>query len=302
MRITDLLGLLVVLSARWCDLGAQTLQQTTTQDYPFVQIFADGNVKNVISQPGAASTTSGSLGLRYFGNTYIATALINIAGATDTVVKGYGASILAPSTGRSLNAGLLDIRRRHLWFFDKKCPDTLQEIPHPFICNVGFHFYASASSTRWAYDVDSNGIATAATDVPVWGVGVGVSYSFVNGTVGTNSVAMVLDAGLALRALRGDLYAQDSVRQRLLGDTRRDFAGLELGLGIEYNEIKAGLTYYWMNGNVDGVSHGQVVAGISIQANLNSGKVNQGGPGLPADQGFKGEPAESSAARAPSRH
>jgi hypothetical protein len=59
----------------------------------------------------------------------------------------------------------------------------------------------------------------------------------------------------------------------LLGDTKRNFFGFEFGLGLEYNEIKAGLSYYRMNGNVAGLSHGQVVAGISIQANLNSGNV-----------------------------
>jgi hypothetical protein len=129
--------------------------------------------------------------------------------------------------------------------------------------------------------VDGNGKIVATVDVPVWASGLGVYYSFVDGSVGDSAdqkaVAMVLDVGLAGRHLRGDLFDQEAVRKALLnGDTRRNFYGLEIGLGIQYEQIKAGITYYFMNGRVNGLSHGQVVAGVSVQANLNSGRLKSG--------------------------
>lgn len=259
-------------------LVGQTLQRLSAQGTTRVEVFAEGNVKNVVSQPSDVTDVTGSLGIRYLGSTYIATGVINVAGTFDTVTTGFGATLLAPATGKGLNAGLLDIRRRHFFGLGKACKGLKGDLP--IKCNIGFHAYGSVASHRWATRTDTEGIPLATQDVQVWGSGIGFFYNFFDGTVGDSlekkPVAMVLDVGLAGRHLRGDLFSQDTLRTRLLnGDDRRNFYGLEIGLGIQYEQIKAGLNYYFMNGNVNGLSHGQVVAGVSIQANLNSGKLNR---------------------------
>jgi hypothetical protein len=277
---------LAVLPVRLC---AQTLQalgsaKDTTQ---YVEVFAEGNLRNVVSQPTDVSSASGSLGMRYRGPTYIASGLINIAGTSDTVSSSLGATLLAPSAGKALNAGLLDIRRRFVPWLGNDCEQKNNRMK--VRCHFGIHLYASIASWRWATSTDSTGAALTAQDVPVWGSGLGFFYTFFEGRIGdrpaqdNQSVAMVLDAGLATRHLRGDLYDQDSLRLSLLGDTDRNFEGLELGLNLQFPELRAGITYYFINGDVPGFSHGQVVAGVSVQANLTGGPLQTDPP--PVSQG-----------------
>jgi len=270
------LGVLTVIRGT---LQAQTLQAlgTTTGNAQYVEVFAEGNLRNVVSQPSDVTSATGSLGMRYRGSTYIASGLINIAGASDTVSTGLGATLLAPSAGKALNAGLLDIRRRFIPFLGKDCDQP--KMSTKVRCHFGLHFYASIASWRWATTTDSTGAALTAEQVPVWGSGWGFSYTFFDGSIReaapqeSRNVAMVLDAALATRHLRGDLFQQDSLRLRLLGDDRRNFSGLEIGLNLQYRELRSGITYYFMNGDVPGFSHGQVVAGVSVQANLTGGSL-----------------------------
>ncbi len=91
-------------------------------------------------------------------------------------------------------------------------------------------------------------------------------------------VAMVLDAGIASRHVRGDLFTRDSTRTRLLRTQRKDFYGPEVVLTMQINQIRSSLAYYYMNGAVDGFSKGQVVAGVSISARLGGGEFSRGGP------------------------
>ena len=51
--------------------------------------------------------------------------------------------------------------------------------------------------------------------------------------------------------------------------------GYEIGLNLQYHQLRAGFTYYRLTGDVPGFSDGQVVAGVSIQANLNSGNLKR---------------------------
>lgn len=255
--------------------AAQTLQAlkttpSTTPGSAYVDIFVDGNVKNVIAQStSGANTIQGSLGARYRGDTYLVTASINLGGTLDTVTTNYGLSILAPATGRALNAALLEIRRPRAFrrADDKQCNGD----PTQVHCNFGWRAYATLTTARWATQVDTSGKVLGVADVPALGLGGGMSYTFFSGTVDTNNVGVVLDAGYALRAISGDLLAQDTLRSRLLHTEATVFTGLEMGLSLQYNAIKAGVTYYLLNGSVGGLSRGQVVAGASIQADLVSG-------------------------------
>jgi hypothetical protein len=261
----------------------QTLQRLFPATRSRIEVFVDGNLKNVIGEPGEGTNAAGSLGIRYVGKTYLATGLINVAGTGDTITQAFGATMLAPSSGTGLNAGLLDIRRRHLWpSWDETCRRLHQEQDrHPLRCNIGIHLYASASSARWATQVDSNGVVVEAVGVPVLGTGLGLSYTFATGSIGTaddpKGVGMVLDVGLATRHLRGDLFDQTPTRLALLSSTDRDFYGYEIGLSLQYDQLRAGFTYYRLTGDVPGLSDGQVVAGVSLQANLNSGELNREG-------------------------
>jgi hypothetical protein len=245
--------------------------------------------------------------MRYIGPAYVATGLINVAGSFDTLTSGLGSTMLPPASGRGFNAGLLDIRRRYLFGRDDHCvqvarltakADTLRAEGKPvpvkmqgrLACALGLHTYLGVSTGRWATarnpDTDT---VTGTIDVPVWGAGIGLTYTFIDRRMEDKDVAMVLDAGLASRHLRGDLAAdsREALRSALIGTTKRDFYGPEVGLALQYDNITASLTYYFFGSDIDGFSHGQVVAGVSIQASLNDWRL---GPA-------RIEPADSAAAK-----
>jgi hypothetical protein len=261
---------------------AQTLQSLSSSKNgnPTVDVFAEGNVKNVISQPSDATSVSGALGMRYLGTRFIISGLINVAGSSDTVTSGWGATMLAPATGSTLNAGLLDLRIRRR---DAKDPGCAPPDPSLF-CNQSIHLYSTIGSRRWATRIDTTLNAGAAPtlrvsetfDVPVWGIGADYSIAFFDGSVPMGgesaNVAMVLDAGLATRHIRGDLFARELTRARVLSSSQLNFWGPEVVLSMQVNQIRSSLAYYYMSGSVDGFSRGQVVAGVSISARLGGGE------------------------------
>lgn len=233
---------------------------------PEVDIFATGAVRDAASGKNTPANVSGSLGLRYRGARFVVAGLINVASKEDTIRADYGATLLPPSSGRGLNAGLLDVRAPRL-VKDALCVDRDTWIP----CHIGVHLYFTASSARWATAFNTTGQATATQIVPSWGSGAGFSYTFINGELeDSNKVAMVLDVGVATRSIRGDISANDAARSALLGTTSRNFVGGEFSLNMQYNMVLAGITYYYMSGSLSGFSRGQVVAGVSLQSNLNS--------------------------------
>lgn len=87
----------------------------------------------------------------------------------------------------------------------------------------------------------------------------------------------MLDLGLALRGIGGDIAqsANDSLRTRLIGSDKRTKVGLEIGVALQVNGIKAGLTYYSFPGEIPGLSDGQVIAGFSVQSSFLSGKITR---------------------------
>lgn len=256
---------------------AQTLQlDAITRAEPRVEVFGDGNVKGTVGQDNEATAASGSLGMRYNDGTFVVTGLINIAGTHSTATRSLGATLLSPATGGPLNAGLVDLRMPHLLSVTTCRAKNLNSW-NSALCTFGFHIYGSVATTRWATRTNAGGAVTDSADVPFWGFGIGPSVTFFTGKLGQGDdakpVSMVLDAGFVSRHLRGDLFSQDTLRSRLLGGTKKDFYGLEFGLGLQFGNVRSGFSYYFLNGDVAGLSHGQVVAGVSIQANLIGGPV-----------------------------
>ena len=277
-----------------CGAKAQTLQLNAINDTTEqVEVFGDGNVKGTVGQSDQATAAAGSLGMRYRDGTFVVTGSINVAGTNTTATKSFGATLLSPATGGPLNAGLIDVRMPRLVSVNncKPSKDRTGKIKSrkvaKVLCTFGLHVYGSAATTRWATAQTTDGAVTDSADVPFWGFGAGPSVTFFSGTIGEaghqKPVSMVLDVGLVSRHLRGDLYSQDAIRQSLLGTTKKDFYGLELGLGLQYDNLRAGFSYYFLNGDVPGLSHGQVVAGVSIQANLVGGTVASTLPSEDAD-------------------
>jgi hypothetical protein len=277
-RLFAILGL-ALLCVRRAD--AQTLQlEAITRASPEVEVFGDGNVKGTVGQADNATAAAGSLGMRYNDGTFVVTGSINIAGTHSTVIKSPGASLLSPATGGPLNAGLIDLRLPHLLSIST-CRAGNLSAWRSALCTFGLHVYGSAATSRWATRLGEDGAVIDSVDVPYWGFGIGPSVTFFSGTIKTGTtdkaVSMVLDAGFVSRHLRGDLFSQDTLRTRLLTTGKKDFYGLELGLGLQFGNVRSGFSYYFLNGDVPGLSHGQVVAGVSIQASLLGGPVNETG-------------------------
>jgi hypothetical protein len=252
----------------------------------YVEIFADGNVKDVVGNKAAASIVSGSLGMRVVGSLFEAVGTVNVFGTMDTVTQSYGATLLAPSTGRGLNAAQLIVRSRFRDWGARSCADYTYNL----VCNMGWRAEVNATSRNWATafrksappsaDTDSVETVSSVTQVPMYGIDLGLWYRFFDGGItGSDSshrpASMILDFGYSRRALRGDLGASDGplaqLRAKLLQAPEKTFSGLHLGLTVSYNQIQSSFTYYHFDGEVIGISAGQVVASVSLNAALASG-------------------------------
>lgn len=256
---------------------------------PWSQVFADGNVKDVLGGGDNSAAASGALGLHYVGNKFDVTGLVNVAGTNDTIRAGYGSSLLVPAAGKGLNAGSLTIRRRARELRDPTCARNRAS----YWCNVGYKVYANASTRRWATETrmiappagqtDSVEQVIDSEEVPIWGTGLSGWYMFFDDAlVGSDStrrgVSMVLDGGVLLRAVRGDIGAEssDALRKRLLGTDRTLFPGFEIGLTMIYDQIRSSFTYYYLPGQANGLTGGQIVAAVDLRGALASGLLRRG--------------------------
>lgn len=254
--------------------GIDSITRLAARPVPMVDVFASGAVRDAAAKGDTPAAVNGALGLRYRGAVFVVAGLINIASKEDTLRSDFGSSILPPSAGHALNAGLLDIRAPR--FPSKRIEQDCSKNPDAIACHIGLHAYFSASSTRWATTSAADGTVLDTRIVPAWGSGLGLTYTFVNGMLeDSNQVGMVLDVGLATRSIRGDIAGMDSVRTSLLGTDSKNFIGGEFSFNLQYNTIQAGLTYYYMTGDVAGFSRGQIVAGVSLQSNLNSKRIKR---------------------------
>lgn len=251
-----------------------------------VQVFGDANLKDVLGAKDAPAVASGALGLHYAGSRYIVTGLVNVAGTNDTVRANFGSSLLIPAAGQGLNAASLVVRRRAFDWGDTRCAGYV----YNNLCNFGVRLAVSASTRRWATraqlappsagSIDSVVQVVEVTDVPILGAEAGLSYEFFDGALFSSDdmgrqVGMILDAAFTYRALRGDLSGgspnREEQRQRMLGTTETNFRGWQVGLTLVYDQLRSTFTYYKLNGAVDGLTRGQIVAGVDLRAPIASG-------------------------------
>lgn len=234
-----------------------------------VTIFADGNLRSAIGKDEDATLASGALGVEVKKQTVLLSLRITAAGTAQPLRERHAAAILVPGTGSSLNAGYGEIR-----ITSSQAGSFFQS---------GLRGYVSVTTAEWA-DTLSNRTVGAL----VGGIGVGGFVNLFGGTLedeaGTaeepdvrrTRVAGVLDVGLAWRTLGGDVVsrANQDVLENLFNSDAKNRLGLEIGVALQVNDLKAGLTYYLFGGNVPGLSRGQVVAGFSVAAPLIKGALN----------------------------
>ncbi|MDQ3136411.1 MAG: hypothetical protein M3Q93_02360 [Gemmatimonadota bacterium] len=244
-------------------------QLTTRKDIAVLagryEVYADGNLKDVVGSTDGTTSASGSLGVSYATEAFSVNLLVNAVGNATPLRDNFGTALLAPAAGSSLNAGVVDVR----W-------NAAQE-PKKGLCGTfGLRGYGSISSARWQTDTSGT---TAGVVTPGAGLGGFCQLLSVHPSAPAEtearSLSAVLDIGLAVRGIGGDIAqtANDTIRMRLIGSDTRTKVGLEIGLALQVNGIKAGLTYYSFPGETPGLSDGQVIAGFSVQSAFLHGNV-----------------------------
>lgn len=250
------------------DDSANTIQGKNA----FARLFADGAVRGgVTGETTKAGAATGSLGIqvasRLGGKRADATFLVSVIGAADSVSADYGAVLLAPASGNTLSAGLIDVRIRDVVLVDLR-------------------MYGSVSTSDWSVPVDENGLfdleGTHQTfSAGVIGVGILLGETILAGRMAENTTAAVtLDAGLSLRSLFGDVVngSNNAFRESLFPGEATTRLGIEISLGIQISGVKAGVSYYHYGGDIAGFSNGQVVAGIGLQTPIVSGTLRRTAP------------------------
>ncbi len=236
--------------------GMKILDENSSSDSAIVLIFADGNVKGLVSnnKQNQASTT-GAIGISVIKKNITWNALINIASTLDSLKTEFGTVVLNPASGKQFTSGLLEFHAKN---FIKKY-------------NIGFHGYASGSSSYWSM----NGLTKSAT---VLGLGALVTYNIVNSRTRENEIAFGFEIGPSYRGIFGNISNDDEFYEKLLGTKGHHFLGLEGGLNIRFNHITAGIQGYLLydveyNYNIDGITSFQITGGISISGSIFNSKV-----------------------------
>ncbi len=261
-------------------VSAQELRSVSFGDRnrPYIELFADANLKSVLAQNtgGNPQTAAASLGLMYRTESVVANLLVNAIGQAGPVRRNVGASLLAPAAGPSLSAGLLDLAFR-IGSLGPLCQD------------LGLHAYGSVSSAKWAY---SSGGSETEYGAVIGGAGGTLRCVMFSGPLsssdasssssegGENRVAAYLEAGSSFRTIGGEVAdaTNDAVRFALLGTVEKPQWGVEATFGVEFNGVKAALTYYGFWNVVRGMSDGQVLAGFSVQSALFRGFLDRRRP------------------------
>ena len=257
-------------------LDAQELRTVSfgDRDRPYVELFTDANLKSLLAQNtgGNPQTAAGSLGLTYRTESVIAHLMVNAIGQADPVRRNFGASLLAPASGPSLSAGLADLAIR-------------VGSAGPVCQAVAVHTYGSLSSAKWR--TTPSGGAETEYGAVVGGAAGTLRCVMFSGALtgadggsageGENHVAAFLEAGPSFRTVGGEIANADNdvIRQALLSTTEKGHWGVEATFGLEFNGVKAALTYYAFSNDVPGMNDGQVVAGFSVQTALFRGFLNR---------------------------
>jgi hypothetical protein len=236
-----------------------------------VTVFADGNLRSAVGQGEDATLASGDLGLRVRKETVLLSLRIAATGTGQALRERQAAAILVPGTGSSLNAGYGEIR--------------ITTSKEGAFVQSGLRGYVSVTTAQWTDTLTDRTVGAL-----VGGAGVGGFVNLFGGTLGgtppanpgeaqgagKTRVAAVLDLGLAWRTLGGDIadVTNEDVLIDLFDSAAKNRLGLEAGLALQLNDLKAGLTYYLFGGSVPGLSRGQVVAGFSVAVPLISGALD----------------------------
>lgn len=245
--------------------GATSLLLAPSSKETHIQVYADGAIRGAtLGEEGAASGT-GSLGIRVrrAGTSYFAR--INVASTIDTVSEGYGSVILSPANGGGFRSGVLDMERR---------TGVLARLATRLLSdNSGAHTYLTAASSTWA-------VEDGATEAVIFGGGLLLFKDLANGYIEdpANRVRVKVEIGPSFRSLAGALRSGSAAatRRDLLGSPSTWFAGLELGLQVEFGVVAGALQVYlyddlWEDTSARGVTGGQLVALFSIGGPVFSG-------------------------------
>jgi hypothetical protein len=245
-----------------------------------VHLFGDGAVSGVVSGSDESAPPSGAIGLELEKPTYSLVALVNVASGTDTLVSQFGESALPRATGGAFDAALVQFRWHELF------SNVTSGLWDGFPDNFGVYMYATGSTRTWSLwqvttviddtvdpPVSSVDSSRVAYDVPIVGGGIGLYREFINHSIGSTDVSLLLDAGLVHRQLAGELR-NDDAKQLLvsnLGSDDTNYNGVELGMELIVNNLKA--EFYYLNffdgdSPVRGLSKGNIVARFSIRGNL----------------------------------
>ena len=106
------------------------------QDRAFVRLLADGAVRGEVTQQSQTGTATDSVGVQatstILGFRTDATFLVSVVGTADDVTESYGRALLAPASGSTLSAGLIDVRL------------------HDILGDLDVRAYGSVSTSDWA--------------------------------------------------------------------------------------------------------------------------------------------------------
>lgn len=245
---------------------------------PYVSVFADGGVRSGVDGTAESSSATGSLGVtiarevsREPGYKSVDTGLfqVSVIGTSEGVRERFGNSLLAPASGSTLSAGLIEGRFGDVMRWGQ--------------VGIDVRAYGSVATTEWIVPTGEEGTFEPGGEeqtlsVGVLGAGVLFGTTLLEGQIaGNTNVGVVLDVGLSLRSLLGELTtsANGPLRASLFNESEaRVFGGLELGFGVQVNGVTAGLNLYqYLGGEIPGVNDGQVVAGIAVKAPISSGRL-----------------------------
>jgi hypothetical protein len=238
-----------------------------------LSISAEGNIQGILTGSSSETTTqTGAIGVHIISFTVDSThqlktlkefsefsAKISIASSVDTIRNDFGGAILNPVTGSQ--SAYIEWRGR-----------ILKNEPWCNPLGWNLHFYGVMSSGIWSKDSLSRRTTTYA-----WGLS--YFYDFINLAREDNPIIVRLDAGITERGVLGDITGDENkeFRESVFGSDKRNFFGFELGLTIQINSVKAFFSYLYLrsisptffsNEQVPGVTHGQVLAGINIRADI----------------------------------
>ena len=254
------------VARRHARFAANTLTSVLNElgEAPTVQLFAEGDIRGVATGDSTKGATgTGSLGLTLRNRFGMWQASLAVASTTDTVTKGFGNTVLSPSTGRGLGSGLVS------YFWDAPVSPYLPQV---------VHVYGSLSTFKWSGEYLNGGAPeTVTTDAAVLALGVLGRSVPACCRVGDNPVTLALEYGIAARWLNGNAIAHKEWRRQTLNTDQTVFVGPEVGLQIAFGKVTGSLAAYYLvsnyNPHVDGLTKLQVLAAFTASSEVFRGSL-----------------------------